>query len=375
MSSNSLQIPRERLTPALIAAARIAGGKSYSPAGSVTALKVNGALGIEAANLEMALAWTLPVDAPLPDSRLLVPAATLANLVTGLEGETVELVFEDELTIRAAGSKSCLHALAVDFPEMLPLEGEAVRLPATFKTMLNQVLPAVSGDETRPALTGVFLAVQGDSLSLAAADGFRLAECRATLDAPVEKEIKVVIPAKALKELTRLAGEAEICMFASEGLVQFQVGENIRLAALTIKHEFPDYQQIIPTGHNARIALASKDILTAFTRAGIFSQDAHVARFEAGGDTVRVSGNSEATGQAETVMSAEISGEIRFAINSLFAAKGIEVAEAEKVTIEAQNAQAPVVIRPEGKQAAHEYLCVIMPMYLPEAAAPAAQAA
>jgi len=130
-----------------------------------------------------------------------------------------------------------------------------------------------SNDEARPVLMGVLLTVNGDQITMASADGFRLSVRKATLSSPAQKPLSAVIPARALSELARIAGDGDdvISMIVPEGRSQvvFRV-KDAELTSQLIEGTFPDYEQIIPTSHKSRTIVSTKAIMdwSDFSRVG-----------------------------------------------------------------------------------------------------------
>ena len=98
---------------------------------------------------------------------------------------------------------------AQEFPPMpVPDPEQGLELNvADLREMIQQVAFAASSDEARPILTGVQVSVSDSNITMSAADGFRLSICRANISAPAPQPMSAVIPARALNELARIAGD------------------------------------------------------------------------------------------------------------------------------------------------------------------------
>jgi DNA polymerase-3 subunit beta len=244
---------------------------------------------------------------------------------------------------------------------------------ADFKEMIQQVAFAASTDEARPVLMGVLLHVEKDKVTMVAADGFRLSVRKAQLSQAVSQPINVIIPARALNELARVAsdGEEPIYMVVpkNRGQVLFRV-KDVEVVSQLIDGTFPDYQQIIPRNYKSRTLVSTASLLKACKQAEIFAREgSNVARFDikqANGDMqpseVEISATSEETGKNETIVEATVDGgSVLIAFNVKFLREALEVIKTPNVALETSAANAPGVVRPVGDD---NFLHVIMPMHL-----------
>ncbi len=336
-----------------------------------------GRLRLSATNLELGI--TCWIGAKIEEEgSTTVPARTFVDLVGTLPAEQVNLNLNpatQSLNVRAGASITDIKCIdSQEFPPMpTPEMDTAFQINvADFKEIIQQVAFAASSDEARPVLMGVLMNVEGDKLTMAAADGFRLSVRHATLSSPVPQPLSAIIPARALNELARIAGEGgemiSMVLPKSRGQVVFRV-KDTELVAQLIDGVFPDYQQIIPHSYKSRTILSTQSLLKACKQAEIFAREgSNVARFniKSSGDqepgSVEISAQSEETGSNETVVSATIDGSgLLIAFNVRFLREVLEVVRSPNVALETSAANSPGVIRPVGSD---DFLHVIMPMHL-----------
>ena len=336
-----------------------------------------GRLRLSATNLELGI--TCWIGAKIEEEgSTTVPARTFVDLVGTLPAEQVNLNLNpatQSLNVRAGASITDIKCIdSQEFPPMpTPEMDTAFQINvADFKEIIQQVAFAASSDEARPVLMGVLMNVEGDKLTMAAADGFRLSVRHATLSSPVPQALSAIIPARALNELARIAGEGgemiSMVLPKSRGQVVFRV-KDTELVAQLIDGVFPDYQQIIPHSYKSRTILSTQSLLKACKQAEIFAREgSNVARFniKSSGDqepgSVEISAQSEETGSNETVVSATIDGSgLLIAFNVRFLREVLEVVRSPNVALETSAANSPGVIRPVGSD---DFLHVIMPMHL-----------
>jgi DNA polymerase-3 subunit beta len=220
---------------------------------------------------------------------------------------------------------------------------------------------------------GVLLTVEKDTITMAAADGFRLSVRKSTLSAPVPSPVSAIIPARALSELARIAsdGETMISMVLPKGRGQvvFRV-KDAELVSQLIDGTFPDYQQIIPRSHKSRTLVSTAALLKACKQAEIFAREgSNVARINIKASTgdltpseMEISAVSEETGSNETIVEATVDGiGLLVAFNVKYMREVLEVIKTPNVALETSAANAPGVIRPVGDDS---FIHVIMPMHL-----------
>jgi DNA polymerase-3 subunit beta len=336
-----------------------------------------GRLRLSATNLELGITCWIGAKI-VEEGSTTVPARTFGDVVGTLPNDQVDM----ELTVRTQTlnvhcSTSNIDIKCIDSQEFPPmpvpdLDGGVELNVADFKEMIRQVVFAASTDEARPVLTGVLVTLQGDTLSMAAADGFRLSVRTAALSNSNGQDLHAIIPGRALSELARIASDGEdtvtMILPPGRGQVVFRM-KDIELTSQLIEGNFPEYQQIIPGTHNTRTVLSTEAFLKACKQAEIFARDgSHIARLSiTPGDeiqpgSVEISAHSEETGSNETVVDATIEGpSVVIAFNVRFLREVLDVIGTPNVALETTAAAAPGLVRPLGED---NFLHVIMPMHL-----------
>ncbi|HVW30941.1 MAG TPA: DNA polymerase III subunit beta, partial [Acidimicrobiia bacterium] len=220
------------------------------------------------------LELTIRVSAPAEcddEGAAVLPARLFGDIVRSLEPGAVSVdVGEDEARIKSGRSDFSLRVLAAeDFPRLPEVEGSGVRMDAAaLAEALRQVIPAASRDDARPILTGVLLVAEGSGLRLVATDSYRLgvrdlpgeSRLAAHLSGAAAEGRHVLVPAKALGELQRLLGSGEKAGSSAapgtENTVELSFSDRdacfdtgrARVSTRLIEGQFPNYQQLIPTG-------------------------------------------------------------------------------------------------------------------------------
>lgn len=372
-----VSVLQENLAHGLNVVSRAVSPRSTLPVlANVLVATDEGRLRLSATNLELGI--TCWIGAKIAEEgSTTVPARTFSDLVNTLNGQVdMELAVRTQnLNVRSSASVTDIKCIdSQEFPPMpVPeLDGGIQLNVADLKEMIRQVVFAASSDDARPVLTGILVSVDGDEITLASADGFRLSVRTAKLSSPVEKSLSVIIPSRALNELARIASDGNetvtMVLPPGRGQVVFRLPD-LELTSQLIEGNFPPYEQIIPAGFRTRTVIATADFLKACKQAEIFAREgSHIARLNINGagelepGQVEISAQSEETGSNETVLDATVEGDpLVIAFNVRFLREVLDVVNTPNVALETSAAAAPGVIRPLGDDT---FLHVIMPMHL-----------
>jgi DNA polymerase-3 subunit beta len=336
----------------------------------------NGRLKLSATDLEIGINCWIGAKVE-EDGATTVPARSFIDLVNSLPPERIDMeliVRTQTLNLLCARYEANLKGIdAQEFP-LIPSaeegEGQITLEPDVFKRMTEQVVLAAATDESRPILTGVLAKFEGNRLTLAAADGFRLSVRTAELPAET-KPASVIIPARALAELARISTDEEDITMAitpTRKQVLFHA-PNVDLVSQLIEGNFPDYQQIIPKSYSTRTVVNTNSLLRACKTASIFARDAaNIVRFQIapGGELaaghITIAATSAELGDNVGEIDASIKGdEIEIAFNVKYLIDVLSVMDSAQIALETTTSSSPGVIKPVGDV---DFVHVIMPMHV-----------
>ncbi len=371
----NVSVQQKQLAQSLSIVSRAVAPRSTLPVlANVLIATDEGRLRLSATNLEMGI--TCWIGAKIrEDGATTVPARTFTDLVNTLSDPGVDLALGDGLTLKVECGYSSTSVKCIDAQEFPPMpvadlqDGVLINV-ADFKEMIQQVAFAASADEARPILTGVLVDVKGDEMTLFATDGFRLSVRSARLSSPVSSPMRVVVPARALSELARIASDDDenltMLVLENRNQVVFRL-TNIELVTQLIEGAYPDVTQIIPRSYQTRTVISTDAFLKACKRAEIFAREGSLIanlNIVPGGEmqpgTVEISGQSEEIGSSRNVVEASIEGPpIVIAFNVRFLRDVLEVIKTPNVALETLQNDTPGVLRPIGED---QFLHVIMPM-------------
>jgi DNA polymerase-3 subunit beta len=314
------------------------------------------------------------------EGAITVPARLLTDFVSSLPNERIDLAASErgkQLRITCARNEATIAGMdPADFPPVpLVEDGVSLKLDAqAFKRAVTQVEFAAATDDTRPVLTGIHTLIEENLLTLAAADGFRLAVHKLVLGQEVPERVEVIIPARAMREAVRLVGdeeqELEMAINAARSQVLFRLPRSVELVATLIQGTFPNYSQLIPQSYSTKIEVDRGQFVQETRIASIFARDgAGIVRLQAepgengSGGRLTISARAEEVGEHRGELDVRVEGEpSKIAFNSKYLQDVLGVLEAEKVALETTSPSSPGVIRPIDKS--DTYVHVVMPMFV-----------
>ncbi len=366
-----LSVMQENLARGLQVVSRAVSTRSTLPVLANVLLKTEDAgLKLTATNLEIGITYWVPgkID---QDGATTVPARLLTDLVNSLpSSERVDLEVQagDTLHIRCGRFETHVKGIDADEFPAIPTAGErpTTRIPQrALRSALEQTTFAAASDEARPILTGVLARFEGDQLTLAAADNYRIAVKAIGVLDPVE-ESSLVVPARSLNELGRVLADVEdpveIVLSPARNQVLFHL-EGIDLVSRLIDGQFPNYQQVIPTAHTTRAVVDRDEFHKAVRLAALIaSSSANIVKLQVGLDGeagVTVSANAE-VGDNEGRVEAEVEGDgTTIAFNARYLTDVLQNVDAEQFALELNGPLSPGVFRPVGDD---RYIHVVMPV-------------
>ena len=307
-----------------------------------------------------------------------VPAKLLTEFVNSLPPERIDMelnVRTQTLNLKCSRFESNIKGLdAQDFP-LIPPAGADNKLtldPTELRAIISQVAFAAATDESRPVLTGVLARFEDGKFTLAAADGFRLSVRKGNITSGKSPAASVIIPARALIELSRIIGDSEepieVTITKNRNQAVFHTPES-ELVTQLVEGAYPDVLALIPKTHQTRTVVGTIEFLKAVRLASFFARDAsNIIRVavEPGSDLtpgrVVVSATSAEMGDQVGEIDATVDGPgLEIAFNAKYLAELLGVVDAAQVALETNSPEKPGVFRPVGSD---EFVHVIMPMHI-----------
>lgn len=379
---------KENLARGLSIVGRAVASRSTLPVLSNVLLATdNGRLKLAATNLEIGINCWLGATVE-EEGSITIPARLLADFVNSLPSDRIDLNLDTEtqtLHLKSARFQSNIKGIdSQEFPIVATATDEdkeaSISLdPSALRTMIDQVVFSAATDESRPILTGVLVQFNEDNLTMAAADGFRLSVKRANLMQKPPMTTEVVIPARALTDLARILGDqdepVQVIITPARKQILFHMAD-IDLVSQLIEGQFPDYNQIIPEGHQTRSLIDTTSFLNAVKVSHLFARDsANIVKLEIApgkdlvsgadelsGGTIKLTATSAELGDNEAELDAAIIGEpMEIAFNAKYLIDVLSIVDSPQVALETIAEQNPGVLKPVGDEA---FTHIIMPMHI-----------
>jgi DNA polymerase-3 subunit beta len=325
-----------------------------------------GGLRLMATDLDLQINETVEADVGEPGATT-VPAHTLFDIVRKLpEGSQVELsAAEGKMQVNAGRARFNLATLPRDdFPVIaegdLPTRFE---LPAaTLREIIEKTRFAISSEETRDSLMGIFLHVADDQLKAAATDGHRLARVVMPKPDGADGMPDVIIPRKCVADLRKLLEDVEgtVEVSLSPTKVRFGLGSAV-LTSKLIDGTFPDYNRVIPTANDKLLKLDPKTFASGVDRVStIASEKTRAVKMSVDRDKVTLSVSSPESGTATEELPADYGSDtIEIGFNARYLLDILGEIEGDTVEVHLADAAAPTLLRENDKSNA---LYVLMPM-------------
>ncbi len=279
-----LKATQDKVLAALQSVAGIVERKHTLPIlANVLIRKTGSTLELTTSDLEIQIRTHAQLDGDIGDFTTTIGARKLIDILRTMPtDQTVSLESsQSKLILKGGKSRFTLQTLpAEDFPlvQEAPSFGPVFSVPQkTLKNLLGQVSFAMAVHDIRYYLNGILFVAEGRQLSLVATDGHRLAFASATLDIDVPKQ-ELILPRKTVLELQRLLSDAggdqqpHIEMQFASNQAKFSFG-GMEFVTKLVEGKFPDYNRVIPKGHQNAIVLGRVPLLASLQRTAILTSD------------------------------------------------------------------------------------------------------
>lgn len=323
----------------------------------------NGQLKLTTTDLDVGVSGTVAAEIETDGSTTL-PARRLVQIIKELPAQEVEVEVDSKNHASIKSGPSFFKIIGLgqeEFPNMPDFQ-EAKDFTIgqqLLKDSLKKTSYAISSDETRYVLNGIFASFKESKLTLVATDGRRLAMVENELDFPESHETEVIIPTKAVQELARLlSDEGDVKLSLSDSQVRFELNNSVLISKL-IEGNYPNYRQVIPAETTERVTLSRDKFLETVRRVSLLSSDkSNSVKLTFAPNQVDVIATSPDIGEARESIEVAYEGkEFAIAFNPEFLQAPLRALDTEDVYLDLIDEMSPGVIRIEGS-----FLYVIMPM-------------
>jgi DNA polymerase-3 subunit beta len=366
----NISITKDQIIAGLQAVQNVVSTRTTLPILSNVLLRAEGShVEFTATDLDVSVTCKVEAKVIKPGATTL-PVKKLFGIVRELNGE-IEIETDDKniSSIRSGSSFFKIHGLAADeFPPLPKFKDDKkVLLPQeNIRAMIRKTSFAVSTDESRYVLNGIFVSLKEGKMTFVATDGRRLALVDEEVEISEKSAGEFIVPAKAVNEINRLLQD--------KGDVELKFGENqasfalknensfsVLLITKLIEGNYPNYRQVIPGEAKERIGVGREELVQALRRAEIMtSEKANSVKLAFGKNLLTITANSPEVGEARETMAINYKGkELAIAFNPRYLIDPLNALTEDEVFIELIDELSPGVIKINGP-----FLYVVMPMRL-----------
>lgn len=344
-------VARSELLDALSVAGKGMSARSTLPILSgILITCVDGEIDMQTTDLEVSVRRKCPALVE-SEGQIVVPGRLLTDIVRSMPEAAVTIEKEGEIIhVRCQHASFTVKTLnASDFPRFPEVEvGDSVVLPSSVvSSVVKRVSKSVSRDETRATLTGVLVVVEGPSLRMVATDSYRLAINEVILEGEIGCSLDVVIPGRALDEVTRLAGDdEEMKIGITENQVVFEFGQTT-FVTRRIEGSFPNYKQIVPKESTTTVEVNVDELIAAVKRVSLMALHNSPIRLQVSAEdqTLSLSATTQDVGEASEDLMVKVEGEdVGIAFNHSFLMDGLSSAGVETITLGIKDQEKPGLI-------------------------------
>lgn len=367
----NLTIAKEQLINGLQAVQNVVGTRTTLPILSNVLIRAEGdRVEFTATDLDVTVACAVEASVKKPGATT-VPVKKLFGIVRELANNEIEIEVDDKnaCSVRSGASFYKINGLSADeFPPLPKFkEDKKVALPQEkIRGMLKKTSFAISNDESRYVLNGIFISLKEHKMTMVATDGRRLALVDEEMDVSEKSQGEFIVPAKAVNELNRLlADKGDVEIRYSDNQAAFTLkdekGFSILIITKLIEGNYPNYRQVIPQEAKERVALIREEFLHALRRAEIMtSEKSNSVKLTFSKNNLAITANSPEVGEARETLAINYKGkEMAIAFNPKYMIDPLNALANDEVFLELIDELSPGVFKINGP-----FLYVVMPMRL-----------
>jgi DNA polymerase-3 subunit beta len=366
----NLSISKDQIIAGLQAVQNVVSTRTTLPILSNVLLRAeDNHLEITATDLDVTVACKVEAKVTKPGATTL-PVKKLFGIVRELNGDIeIEVDEKNIASIRSGSSFFKINGLGADeFPPLTKFKDDkkVTVSQETIRAMLRKTSFAVSSDESRYVLNGIFVSLKEGKMTFVATDGRRLALVDEEVEISEKSAAELIVPAKAVNELTRLLtdkGTVEITLGENQASFSLKSENSLSVLLITklIEGNYPNYRQVIPGEAKERISLGREEFQAALRRAEIMtSEKANSVKLAFGKNNLTITANSPEVGEARETLAINYKGkEFAIAFNPRYLIDPLAALTEDEVFLELIDELSPGVVKINGP-----FLYVVMPMRL-----------
>ena len=327
-------------------------------------------LAVTATDLDVTMQCTCPASIKASGA-LAVSARKLFDIVRFLPEADVHFKSDRKNWVHIACERAKFKIPSLpkeNFPDIPSLDMETIFLPAgPLYYMSTRCAFAITQEESRYTLNGALMILDPGKITFVATDGHRLVFIsRGFKFDGVESEVRVLVPKKALGELSKLTAEndSNVAFGHSENHLFFRVGERL-LVSRILTGQFPNYNMVIPQENDKCVVLSTADFGAALKRVSIMAdEESHAVRLSVKKDQLDIQASGAEIGEAKESMPANYQeSELEIGFNAKYVLDFLGGLESEEIELHLRDGETQGLFKPKPEgEYQHQY--VLMPMKL-----------
>ena len=331
-----------------------------------------GNLTISATDLQTSMTTSLPVESK-EEGKVAVPSRILLETLKTLPDQPITFHVDDNsfaIEISAGDGKYKLSGEnGEDFPKIPVVDNaSSVNLAASvLGEAITKTIFAVSNDELRPAMTGVYCQLSPQNITFVATDAHKLVRYRRN-DSKADKVSSFILPKKALTLLKAALPNTDVNVSidynATSAFFKF---ENINLICRLIDERYPDYEAVIPADNPNKLVIDRAVFLNSLRRVVIFAnKTTHQVRLKITGSELNISSEDlDFANEAHERLSCQYDGEdLEIGFNARFLIEMLNNLNGEEITLELSTANRAGLLIPQTNDENEDVLMLVMPVML-----------
>lgn len=329
-------------------------------------------LTITGTDLEVSMRSNLEVEAK-EEGKVAIPARLIIDILRSLPEQPVTFTIDDENFSVELTSDYGKYKIAGenpdDFPKFPVVEGgSSIDLPASvLSEAISKTIFAISNDELRPALTGLFVEMSENDLKFVSTDGNKLVKYRRT-DAKAEGNDTFILPKKALNLLKASLPESDTNVSVQYNNINaLFTFDHMHLICRLIDERFPDYNAAIPPEAPNKLVINRNELLQSLKRISIFSnKTTYQVRFKITGSELQLNAQDlDFSNEAHERLTCDYDGEdMSIGFNARFLIDMLQNLDSDEVTLSLLEYNRPGILTPNEKNEGEDVLMLLMPIVL-----------
>ncbi len=332
-------------------------------------------LNLAATDLEIGIKWW-GLTKIEKQGKVTIPARLLSSFIGLLPNKKIDLETKNnDLFLSCGNHQTQIKGISAEEFPIIPKIKEEETISINSKDLckgINQIVDIAVSSITKPEISGLLFSLEGKQITLVATDSFRLGEKKIFLKKKPssQKEISIIIPQKAAKEITNIFSEVdkELKIYFSPNQIMFELGmeetphPEIQLISRLIEGEYPNYQEIIPKKNATQIILEKDNFLNQIKSASLFSGKVNEVKIKVDPQKkeIEIFSQDPEVGEYKSSVPGKIKGEAcEVSFNHRFLMDGLASIRSAEVSFELNKDSGPGVLKPIGDE---NYVYVVMPI-------------